>query len=105
VTKIFVFDQLRRLVLVVARRLGKERFETIARLRIFFFLERDLGEIVLRLAEVGIIRKRFPESGLRFIEFAFLHQNFAAQIIGRGVVRHSRCGEVEQLGRALKSRC
>ena len=51
----FEFDDLRRLILVAARCRGgaEERFKPVARLRVFLFLERDLREIVMRLARVS----------------------------------------------------
>jgi hypothetical protein len=52
----FEFDDLRGLVLIAAGR-GRgveERFETLARFREFFFLEGDLRQVVLRLAEFRI---------------------------------------------------
>ena len=43
------FNELPRLVLIARRRRrgAKKRLETVARLRVLFFLKRDLGEIVL----------------------------------------------------------
>ena len=50
-------DQLRGLILIVARRLGKECFEPIARFRIFPFLEGNLREVVLGFAKFRIGRQ------------------------------------------------
>ena len=81
------FDQLRSLIFVTTGRSLKQRFETLSRLCVVFFLKWNLCEIVLRLTEFRIQFGRFFEGSLRLVELLLLHQNFATQIQSRGLIR------------------
>src|ERR1051325_10127466 len=72
------FDQLPGLVLVTSWRgtCTEESFETIARFRVFFFLERNSSEIVLRLRHFGIEFSRLPESSLGSVEIFLGEEDF-----------------------------
>ena len=91
-------DDLRRLVLIAAGRgcVIEERLETIPRFRVFLFLERDLGQVVLRLAEFRIDFRCLLERVFGTVEILLRQQNLAAQIDGRGLVRIGRVRFVDQ---------
>ena len=78
----FEFDDLRRLVLIAAGRGGgaKERFKSLARFRVFLFLEWDLREVVLRFAELRIDLGRLLERRFRAVEIFLRQKNFTAQV-------------------------
>src|SRR2546428_1652588 len=73
-------DKLGRLILVAARRGGKERFQPIARLAVFLFLEWNLRKVVLRLAKLRVRFQSFLEQAFSLVEILLLHQYFPAQI-------------------------
>ena len=50
----------------------------------------------MRLAEFRVGRERFAERVLGFVEFLFLHENFAAQIVGGGLVGRAFISQIEK---------
>jgi len=68
-----VLYQLSRLVFLLAWSGGEQSLKSLAGLGIISLLERDLGEVVLRLAEFRIGRDRFLKGRLGLVEFLLLH--------------------------------
>ena len=94
----FELDDLGRLVFVATgrRRAVEERLEAITRLRVILFLERDLRQVVLRLAELRIDLRRLLERVLRAVEIFLRQQNLTAQIDRRRLIRIGRVRFVDQ---------
>ena len=88
-------DQLRRFALIAAG-LAQERFKSIARGRVIFFLQRHQREIELGLPEFRIDLQRFLKFHFGLIELFLLEQNLAAQIQGRSLVWLCRVGFVDK---------
>ena len=82
----FELNQLGRLVFVATGHAFIQRLETVARFCVLFLFEWNLREVVLRIAKFRIQLRRLFESGLGIVEFFLLHQNFASQIQGRGLI-------------------
>ena len=80
-------NDLSGLILVAARRLLKERLKPIARFSVIFLFEWNVGEIELRLPELRVDLGCFLKRCFRFIELLLRHENLAAQIQDRRLVR------------------
>ena len=69
----FEFDQLGRLILVAAGDAFIQRLKTVLGFCVVFFLERNLRQIVLRIAKFRIQLGCLFECGLGIIELPLLH--------------------------------
>src|ERR1700730_4595074 len=98
----FELKQLRSLIFVATGSWGKECFEPITCLCVIFFLEWNLREVVLGLAEFRIDLQRFLKSRLGLVEFLLLHQNLTAKIHGRRLIRLGPISFVDKLARRRK---
>ena len=76
----FEFNQLGSLILVAAGDAFIQRLETVPGFCVLLFLERNLREIVLRIAKLRIQPGCLFECGLSIIELPLLHQNLASQV-------------------------